>query len=180
MKVILTEEIPNLGSLGDEVIVKSGYARNYLIPQEKAILVTNKQWKTIQHQRLRLEKLRQDDIQKAQILAEKIKSEEWKVIKKVGVGGRLYGSVTNRDLEALFENAGYNITRRAITLNEPIKAEGTHKVTLKLHTEVRVPLSIQVIPELVEGGIETTKPSFNVSEPSIEAESLDDSEVEGE
>lgn len=147
MKVILIKDVPNLGSLGDEVQVKAGYARNYLIPQEMAMMVTNKRWKAIQHQRTRLEKLRMDAIQKAQELGQKIKDKEWQVVKKAGSGGKLYGSVTNRELQILFKDNGFDLLRRSIILHEPIKNIGNHEVTVRLHTEVKIPISVKVLPE---------------------------------
>ena len=107
MKLILTEDVPNLGSLGDTIEVKAGYGRNYLLPQGRALLATGKASKELRHRLQHLEKLRAGKITLANEQAEKLNSLKYEIVRKAGLGGKLFGSVTNRDLvELLKENDG--------------------------------------------------------------------------
>ena len=154
MRLILTEDVANLGSLGDTVEVKAGYGRNYLIPQGKALLADNRASKELQHRLVHLEKLRQGKIALAQEQATKIKELQLEVTRKAGQGGRLFGSVTSRDILQLLKDQGYDFERKAITLHAPIRNVGSHELTLRIHTEVRVSLSIKVIGEIQAGAPE--------------------------
>ena len=154
MRLILTEDVANLGSLGDTVEVKAGYGRNYLIPQGKALLADNRASKELQHRLVHLEKLRQGKIALAQEQATKIKELQLEVSRKAGQGGRLFGSVTSRDILQLLKDQGYDFERKAITLHAPIRNVGSHELTLRIHTEVRVSLSIKVIGEIQAGAPE--------------------------
>ncbi|MBF0277987.1 MAG: 50S ribosomal protein L9 [SAR324 cluster bacterium] len=150
MKVILVQDVTNLGVLGDQVQVKDGYARNFLIPQGKAILASSKKSKELQHRMQFFEKLRQAAIESANGEAAKLISKKWEVQKKSGPGGRLFGSVTNSEIASLLQDQGFEVTRRNVVPYEPIKTVGTHKVSVKLHTEVKVDIDINVIADLVE------------------------------
>ena len=131
MRLILTEDVANLGSLGDTVEVKAGYGRNYLIPQGKALLADNRASKELQHRLVHLEKLRQGKIALAQEQATKIKELQLEVTRKAGQGGRLFGSVTSRDILQLLKDQGYDFERKAITLHAPIRNVGSHELTLR-------------------------------------------------
>ncbi len=170
MRLILTEDVANLGSLGDTVEVKAGYGRNYLIPQGKALLADNRASKELQHRLVHLEKLRQGKIALAQEQATKIKELQLEVTRKAGQGGRLFGSVTSRDILQLLKDQGYDFERKAITLHAPIRNVGSHELTLRIHTEVRVSLSIKVIGEIQAGAPE------EVAETKAEGENAEASE----
>ena len=170
MRLILTEDVANLGSLGDTVEVKAGFGRNYLIPQGKALLADNRASKELQHRLVHLEKLRQGKIALAQEQATKIKELQLEVSRKAGQGGRLFGSVTSRDILQLLKDQGYDFERKAITLHAPIRNVGSHELTLRIHTEVRVSLSIKVIGEIQAGAPE------EVVENQAEAENAEASE----
>jgi len=147
MKVILTEDIPKLGKTGDTVEVARGYGRNYLVPQGKALLASSKNVKALEHKRRLLrgkaEMMRKD----AEGLAEKIKGITVNVARKVVEEGKLYGSVTVSDLLQALEQRGVVLERKQIKLDEPIKALGEYKVTVKYHADVEAELTVHVVEE---------------------------------
>jgi len=150
VKIILTQDVENLGSLGDTIEVKPGYGRNYLIPQGVAILAKGKSSKELQHRLQHLEKLREGEIALALEQGEKLKALKLEVTRKAGPGGRLFGSVTNRDLNLLLKENDFELNRRAIQLNSPIRDTGTHDFYVRIHSEVTVPMQVQVKGEIEE------------------------------
>ena len=150
MKIILTQDVENLGSLGDTIEVKPGYGRNYLIPQGVALLATGKASKELRHRLQHLEKLREGKIALALEQADKLKALKLEVTRKAGPGGRLFGSVTNRDLNLLLKESDFELNRRAIQLNSPIRDTGTHDFSVRIHSEVTIPMQVQVKGEIEE------------------------------
>jgi large subunit ribosomal protein L9 len=151
MQIILTQDVPHLGSLGDEVHVKDGYARNYLLPRGLAIASSSRNAAQIEHRKRHLAQLRQKAIEVAKAEGEKVASLELTVRAKAGAGGRLFGSVTNRDLQAALKDLGYDLDRRSIVLEAPIKSVGSFSATVKLHSEVKTEVKVKVLPiELTE------------------------------
>jgi large subunit ribosomal protein L9 len=151
MRIILTQSVPNLGSVGDEVSVKDGYARNFLLPRGMAMSASGKNAKAIQHRRLFLEKQRQEAISAARTEAEKVSALEVVVRARAGTGGRLFGSITNRDLQAALAGQGLELDRKAIILHTPVKTLGTFGATVRLHTDVKVDVEFRVeASEIVE------------------------------
>ncbi len=148
MKVILTQNVENLGSLGDTIDVKPGYGRNYLIPKGIALMATGKASKELRHRLQHLEKLREGEIALAKEQAEKLKAIKLEVTRKAGPGGRLFGSVTNRDLNLLLKENKFELNRRAILLNSPIRNTGTHEFFVRIHSEVTIPMQVQVKVEI--------------------------------
>ena len=140
----------NLGSLGDTIEVKPGYGRNYLIPQGVALLATGKASKELLHRHQHLEKLREGKIALALEQAEKLKALKLEVTRKAGPGGRLFGSVTNRDLNLLLKEDNFELNRRDIQLNSPIRDTGTHDFSVRIHSEVTVSMQVQVKGEIEE------------------------------
>ena len=147
MKLILTQDVPNLGVIGDAVEVKPGYGRNYLLPRGMALLASSKKSKELKHRLQYLEKLREGAIAQARETAEKLEALTLEVTRKAGLGDRLFGSVTYRDLLGIFKEHGFEFERRSILLPGPIRNVGTHPFAVRVHTEVRVDLSIKVIGE---------------------------------
>ncbi|CCQ91319.1 50S ribosomal protein L9 [Nitrospina gracilis 3/211] len=147
MKLLLLEEVEKLGHLGDEVEVRDGYGRNYLIPQGKAILATANNVKEFQHHKgiiqRKLKKLKGE----AETQAEAIGKLRIQVSKKVGDQGKLFGSVTSQEIADLVEAQGVQIDRRKIQLSDPIKALGEFEVPLKLHPEVTAKIHVTVSAE---------------------------------
>ena len=150
MKIILTQDVENLGSLGDTIEVKPGYGRNYLIPQGVALLATWKASKELRHRLQHLEKMREGEISLALEKAEKLKGLKLEVTRKAGPDGRLFGSVTNRDLNLLLKENDFELNRRAIQLNSPIRDTGTHDFSVRIHSEVAVSMQVQVKGEIKE------------------------------
>ncbi len=170
MKIILTQDVENLGSLGDTIEVKPGYGRNYLIPQGVALLATGKASKVLRHRLQHLEKLREGKIALALEQAEKLKALKLEVIRKAGPGGRLFGSVTNRDLNLLLKENDFELNRRAIQLNSSIRDIGTHDFSVRIHSEVTVPMQVQVKGEIEEFPAEKQNESFQADQNNAEQE----------
>jgi len=144
MKIILTQDVYKLGSLGDEVNVKSGYGRNFLIPQNMAVPVTKANQKLIDHQRALLAEKRKTAIDEAKALATKLQAVELSFTVKAGESGKLFGSVTMKQIMAALHDAGIDLSKKVVQLGAPIKTLGTHSLTAKLHTEVSCDFSIKV------------------------------------
>jgi len=147
MKVILLENVPSLGKAGDLVKVADGYGRNYLIPQKKAMVATEKSVKVIEHQK-RLVQQRMDKVRKdAEKLGRQIESLSCTFAKTVGESGKLFGSVTSMDVENYLKENGIEVDRKKIALEEPIKNLGMFTVPIKLHPEVTTHLKVWVVQE---------------------------------
>ena len=147
MKVILLEDIPSLGKAGDLVKVSDGYGRNYLIPQKKAMVATEKSVKVMEHQKRlvqqRMEKAKKD----AEKLGRQIENLSCTFAKTVGESGKLFGSVTSMDVENYLKENGIEVDRKKIALEEPIKNLGMFTVLIKLHPEVTTHLKVWVVQE---------------------------------
>ncbi len=147
MQVILLEDIPSLGKVGDLVKVSDGYGRNFLIPKKKAIFATEKNLKALQHEKAlvqqRLSKTRKDAAKTAQA----IEALSCTFVKNVGESGKLFGSVTTMDIEAYLKENGIDVDRKKIHLDEPIKNLGMHTVAIKLQPDVTAHLKVWVVQE---------------------------------
>ena len=184
MKLILTEDVPNLGSLGDTIDVKSGYGRNYLLPKGIALLATGRVSKELQHRIQHLNKLREGKIELAHEQAEKLKTVKLEVIRKSGPGGRLFGSVTNWDLKDLLKEKEFDVERRSILLNSPIRNIGLHEFTVRVHSEVSVNMQIKVTGDSDESAVKTVAvdepKDKNADEKNVDSEELEKlEELEG-
>ena len=147
MKVILKEDIPRLGKMGESVQVAPGYGRNYLIPQGKAILATSKNLKALEHEQMLIQR-KADLVRKdAEGLAGKIEGLTLTLTRKVIEDDKLYGSVSVSDISQALEEAGIEIERKLIKLNEPIKSLGEFQVPVRVHAEVTAELTVQVTKE---------------------------------
>jgi len=147
MKVILKEDIPKLGTMGETVQVAPGYGRNYLIPQGKAVLATSKNFKELEHQRqliLRKAELIRKD---AESFAEKFRGLTLTLARKVGEEDKIYGSVSVSDISQALKEAGVEIERKLIKLDEPIKSLGEFQVPVKVHADVTAEITVQVVKE---------------------------------
>ena len=147
MKVILKEDVAKLGQPGDVVNVSDGFARNYLLPQKKALLATPQNIKNIeQHKKLILKKYSQQKEQFEE-LAKKLSEFTCTVTKKVGGNQKLFGSVTSQDIQKVLSQHGFHLDKRTIELPDPIKALGNFQVPIKLHPEVTATLTVTVKAE---------------------------------
>jgi len=147
MKVILIEESESLGTVGDEVNVAKGYARNYLIPQKKAIVATSKNRKVFERQRAQLEQQLAKDQTKAEVTAEKIRGAVCTIVGKVSEGDKLYGSVSTRDIAEQLTAQGFDVDKRMIMLSEPIKTLGSYIVPIRLYSDITPEITVRVVPE---------------------------------
>ena len=147
MQVILLEDISSLGNAGDLVKVSDGFGRNFLIPQKKAILATEKNIKSLEHQKRlvqhRMAKTKKD----VQRLAQEIENLSCTFAKPVGESGKLFGSVTTMEIETYLKENGIEVDRKKIHLEEPIKSVGMYTVPVKLHPDVVANLKVWVVQE---------------------------------
>jgi large subunit ribosomal protein L9 len=144
MDVILLERIERLGQMGDVVKVKPGYARNYLLPQKKALRATKENREYFEKQRAQLEAQNLHHRQDAEQVAVKLDGQSVIIIRQAGEFGQLYGSVTTRDIATAITAAGFTVDRRQIMLDVPIKTLGLHKTRVALHPEVAVSVTLNV------------------------------------
>ncbi|MCK4486766.1 MAG: 50S ribosomal protein L9 [Desulfobacterales bacterium] len=147
MKIILTETIESLGTIGDEVNVAKGYARNYLIPKKKAILATPNNHKIFELQRAQLEQRLAKDQTRAEVMAEKIRGTVCTIAGKVSEDDRLYGSVSTRDIAEQLKSQGFDVDKGMVMLSEPIKTLGSYIVPIRLYTDIASEITVRVVPE---------------------------------
>ncbi|WP_175868741.1 50S ribosomal protein L9 [Bartonella gabonensis] len=144
MDIILLERIPHLGQMGDIVSVKDGYARNFLLPQGKALRANEANKKHFEIQRAQLEARNLERKSEAQKIAEKLDGQSFIAVRSAGETGQLYGSVSTRDIAEIITDEGFSIGRNQIELNHPIKMIGLHTITLSLHPEVQISVVVNV------------------------------------
>lgn len=144
MQVILLERIGRLGQMGDVVTVKDGYARNFLLPQNKALRATKQNREQFESQRVHLEARNLEQKSEASKVAEKLNGKSFIVIRQAGDSGQLYGSVGARDIAELVTAGGFEIERRQVLLDRPIKTLGLNQVRIGLHPEVESKITINV------------------------------------
>ena len=144
MDIILLERIEKLGSIGDVVTVKDGYARNFLLPQKKALRANEANKKVFEANRERLEKENAERRTDAEKLGEKVAGAEVVLIRAASNAGQLYGSVSVRDIVSGLADQGHSVDKRMVILGAPIKTIGMHDVTIALHPEVRVTVKANV------------------------------------
>jgi large subunit ribosomal protein L9 len=148
MQVILLDKVANLGNLGDVVKVKDGYARNFLIPTKRARRATDAAIKEFEGRRAELEKSAAEKLAAAQAVGEKLAGRTVIVSQKAGVDGRLFGSVTNADIADGLKRIGFDIAKASVRLpNGPLKTLGEHAVSVAIHHDVVVDVTVQVTPE---------------------------------
>ncbi len=147
MKVILREDIENLGKSGDLVTVKDGFGRNYLLPRKKAVLASEQNLRQLEHERSVLTARNAKLKGAAEELSKKIGNIKVTIKRKVGEQDKLYGSVTVLDIAEAVAAQGQQVDRRHIHLPEPIKALGNYEVELRLHREVTAKIKVEVAAE---------------------------------
>lgn len=148
MEVILLEKIGNLGNLGDKVNVKSGYGRNYLLPNGKAVVATDEKLAEFEQRRTELEKTAAEELAKAQSRGEAISQLNVSITQKAGEGGKLFGSIGTQNIAEAVAAAGVEVERQEIRLPEgPIRQTGEHQIEIQLHTDVVAILALTVVEE---------------------------------
>lgn len=144
MQVILLERIGRLGQMGDVVNVKDGFARNFLLPQGKALRATKANRERFEKERAQLEARNLELKSEAGAVAEKLQGKSFIIIRQAGDSGQLYGSVTTRDISAAVTEGGFSIERRQVMLDRPIKTLGLHEIRIGLHAEVEPHVTVNV------------------------------------
>ena len=147
MKVILKEDVNKLGSSGEIVSVKPGFARNFLFPRELAVLANEKNVRNLEHNKRVINAHRNKIISDASSLKDKIEALDFNFIKTVGLQGKLFGSVTAKDISLFLKDNGIELDRHSIDLKDAIKETGEFPVSFKLHKEVIAEVSIKVLAD---------------------------------
>ncbi|MFC1813083.1 50S ribosomal protein L9 [Thermodesulfobacteriota bacterium] len=147
MKVILTETIESLGIIGSEVTVADGYARNYLLPQNKAVSATPANRKVLEQQKAKFDLQIAQEKGLAEEMAQKLKDVVCSITAKVSEEDRLYGSVSARDIIDALAKQEIQVGKRMILLKEPIKNIGTYKVPIRVYKDVEPEITIEILPE---------------------------------
>lgn len=150
MKVILTDEIRGLGTRGDIVTVKDGYARNFLIPKKLAREATTGNLKSIEQEKKKWALLAQQEREQAQKAADAVKGVKVTIQKRVGDTGQLFGSVTANEIADALVAKGVQVEKRRIELDHPIKSLGVHDVEVRLHRDVTAHIQVEVVPQGTE------------------------------
>jgi large subunit ribosomal protein L9 len=149
MQVILLEKVANLGNLGDVVRVKDGFARNFLIPTRRARRATEAAVKEFADRRAELEKAATDKLTAAQALGERLSGQTVRLTQKAGVDGRLFGSVTNNDVADALTRMGHAVSKAQVRMPAgPLKTVGEHAVSVALHTDVVIDVTVQVVAQV--------------------------------
>jgi large subunit ribosomal protein L9 len=144
MKVILLERVGRLGHIGDEVTIKDGFARNYLLPQQKALRATEANRAKFEKERTSIEQRNQERREAAAGIATGLNGKTVVIIRQAGETGQLYGSVSSRDIAEALSADGFSVARSQVDLANPIKTVGVHVVHLRLHAEVDVTVNVNV------------------------------------
>ena len=148
MEVILLEKVRNLGALGEQVKVKSGFARNYLIPYGKAVTANDENRAKFEAQRTKLEMAQADVLGKAQARAKSMSGVTLQIVRKVSEEGKLFGSVGTRDICEAMQQAGFELVKSEVHLDSgPLKDIGDHEVSVLLHPEVSFKIIVSVVGE---------------------------------
>ncbi|MCR4402426.1 MAG: 50S ribosomal protein L9 [Firmicutes bacterium] len=148
MKVILKQDVKGLGREGDTVKVADGYARNYLIPRGLAIEASERNLRVLEAEKIAVERKADKELALARKLAQELASGGITIRRKSGEGGRLFGSVTARDIaDAIREVIGVEVDRRKIELSDPIKAVGSYTIPIRLHPQVAARVLVDVEPQ---------------------------------
>jgi large subunit ribosomal protein L9 len=160
MDVILLERVAKLGQMGDVVSVKDGYARNYLLPQRKAMRANDNNLKAFEAQKAQLEARNLETKKEAEDLAARLGGQQFVVIRSASDSGALYGSVTTRDAADAATDAGFSIDRKQVALTAPIKELGLHVVSVVLHPEVDVSITLNVARSTEEAELQASGKSI--------------------
>ncbi len=144
MEIILLERIPRVGQMGDVVRVRDGFARNFLLPQGKALRATEANRKRFEKDRSQLEARSLEHKSEADQVATKLEGQTFVIVRQAGETGQLYGSVSPRDLASAMISGGFTVSRNQVDLNTPIKSIGLHKVKVMLHPDVAVTITANV------------------------------------
>ncbi|MEM7599296.1 MAG: 50S ribosomal protein L9 [Pseudomonadota bacterium] len=175
MQVILLERVAKLGQMGEVVDVKPGYARNYLLPQKKALSASAHNIAQFEAQKAQLEARNLEGKKEAEDLAAKLDGEQFVVIRQASDSGALYGSVTTRDAAEAATNSGFSLDRKQVALTGPIKELGLHAVAISLHPEVDATITLNVARSAEEAELQAS--GKTIQELAAEEEEAADFEI---
>ncbi|PRD34228.1 50S ribosomal protein L9 [Gemmobacter lutimaris] len=175
MQVILLERVAKLGQMGDVVKVKDGYGRNFLLPQGKALRATDANIKSFEARKAQLEVQNLETKKEAETVGAKLDGQAFIVIRSASDSGALYGSVTTRDVADAATEGGFTVARGQVVLDRPIKDLGLHSVTVVLHPEVSVRITINVARSTEEAELQASGKS--IQELAAEAEAAAEFEI---
>ncbi|MGI9389885.1 MAG: 50S ribosomal protein L9 [Boseongicola sp.] len=175
MQVILLERVAKLGQMGDVVTVKDGFARNFLLPQKKALWASEANIKHFETEKSQLEARNLETKQEAESLAAKLDGQQFTVIRSASDGGSLYGSVTTRDAAQAATESGYSLDRKQVALLAPIKELGLHKVSVMLHPEVEATIEMNVARSTEEANLQAQ--GVNIADRAAEDEAQAEIEI---
>ncbi len=147
VKLILREDVPGLGDAGDLVGVKVGYARNYLLPQGKALLATESKVRELEHHKRVVTEKAARDLNDLKALRDRLESVALEVTARVGEEGKLFGSVTTAHIAELLAEKGYTVDRRKIQLSEPLREIGDHVVPIRLQSDLTAEVALKISAE---------------------------------
>jgi len=177
MEVILLERIENLGQMGDVVKVRPGFARNYLLPQGKALRSNKENLAIFEQQRAQLEADNLKRRTEAEAVAKKLDGTSIVIIRQAGDSGQLYGSVSSRDISEAVTESGTTISRNQVVLDRPIKMLGLHEIRLRLHPEVSVHVTINVARSEAEAEMQAKSGRFVSADELARAEEAAEAEA---
>ena len=175
MQVILLERVAKLGQMGDVVSVKDGYARNFLLPQKKALWASEANIKQFESEKSQLDARNLETKKEAEALAERLNGQKFVVISQASDGGSLYGSVTTRDAADAATEAGFSIDRRQVNITAPIKELGIHQVQVTLHPEVDAVIELNVARSTEEAELQAQ--GINIVDQAAEEEAQAEIEI---
>jgi len=186
MEVILIERVAKLGQIGDVVRVRDGFARNFLLPQGKALRANDANKKRFDSERATLEARNLERKGEAETVAEALAGKSFIVVRSAGETGQLYGSVAARDILEALAAEGFNVGRNQVDLNTPIKAIGLHKVVLHLHSEVETEIAVNVARSAEEAerqakgeSLTSADAIYGVDEDALRPEDFFDPDADG-
>jgi large subunit ribosomal protein L9 len=177
MQVILLQRVAKLGQMGEVVTVKDGYARNFLLPQGKALRATEANLKSFETRKANLEAQNLETRREAEAAAARLDGQTFVLIRSASDAGALYGSVTARDAAEAAAAAGFTIGRGQVVLDRPIKDLGLHPVTVTLHPEVSVKVRLNIARSAEEAELQASGKS--IQELAAEAEAAAEFEIQG-
>lgn len=178
MDIILLERVENLGKIGEVVTVKNGFARNFLIPQGKALLANDANRARFEREREMIEKRYAETHAAAETAGKELEGQKFVLIRQAGDTGQLYGSVAARDISAAAGEAGFKVAKPQVRLDQPIKTIGIYEVDVKLHAEVAVTVSVNVARS--ESEAERQEAGENIIESLVAEQSAQAEEQAGE
>ncbi|MEM7720587.1 MAG: 50S ribosomal protein L9 [Pseudomonadota bacterium] len=176
MQVILLERVAKLGQMGDVVDVKPGYARNYLLPQKKALSASASNIAEFENQKAQLEARNLETRKEAEQLGDKLDGQQFIVIRQASDGGNLYGSVTTRDAAEAATAEGFTVDRKQVVIETPIKELGLHDATVTLHPEVSVTITLNVARSPEEAELQAQ--GKNIADLAAEEEAAAEFEIQ--